>query len=77
MCHDAAGPLQACSRRLDSEQGWRDLAGNNKTLVSPLEPNLKAPTAFLWTKGHQNFLRHRSGTKTEKVHSWELRNFKS
>ena len=77
MCHDAAGPLQACSRRLDSEQGWRDLAGNNKTLVSSLEPNLKAPTAFLLTKGHQNFLRHRSGTKTKKVQSWELRNFKS
>ena len=77
MCHDAAGPLQACSRRSDSEKGWRDLARNNKLLVSRLEPYLKAPTAFLWTKGHQNFLRHRSGTKTEKVHSWELRNFKS
>ena len=43
-----------------------DLAENNKKLVSPLEPNLKAHAAFLETSGHQDFLGHRSGTKTEK-----------
>ena len=77
MYHDAAGPLQACSGRSDSKKGRRDLAGNNKTLVSPFELTLKALAAFLWIKGHQNFLGHRSGAKTEKVHSWELKNFKS
>ena len=34
--------------------------------VSPLEPNLKAHTAFLETSGHQNFLGHRSGTTRKK-----------
>ena len=43
-----------------------NLAGNNKTLVSPLEPNLKAHAAFLETSGHQTFLGHRSGTIAEK-----------
>ena len=54
-----------CKRR-DSHIEGPDLAGNNKTLVSPLQPNLKAHAAFLETSGDQNFLGHRSGTTTEK-----------
>ena len=50
----------------DSHIEGPDLAWNNKTLVSPLEPNLKAHAAFLETSGHQTFLGHRSGTITEK-----------
>lgn len=64
MCHDAAGPLQECSRRLDCEKGWRDLAGNNKLLVSPLEPNLKTPTKFLWKRATKTSWGH-EGTKTD------------
>ena len=50
----------------DSHVEGPDLAGNNKTLVSPLEPKLKAHAAFLETSGHQTFLGHRSGTIREK-----------
>ena len=54
-----------------------DLAKNDKTLVSHLEPNLKAYAAFLETSGHQDFLGHRSGTTTEKeciLGCWETSN---